>query len=309
MRATAQEVGKSGMPPKGYLLFPLFDVSFARQYTACAMLRFPNAKINIGLFVTEKRQDGYHNLETIFYPVMLRDALEIIPNIAAPGDDMDFHSFGLPIPGDTKSNLVTKAYRLLKNDFGATMASAGAWLYKHIPMGGGMGGGSADGAFALGMLNELFALGLEEYQLLQYALQLGSDCPFFIHNKPMYGSGRGEVLEAATIDLSGYDVLLICPNIHVSTAEAFGGIKPKPAPYDLRELHKLPVAEWHNVVRNDFEETVFQKHPELYAIKEKLYAKGAIYAAMSGTGATVYSIFEKGKAAAAKELGHDFFIV
>jgi len=256
------------------------------------MVCFPNCKINIGLYITSKRADGYHNLETVFYPVrQLTDVLEVVP---ATETDITLH--GKTVAGDKHDNLVWKAYELLKRDFPA-IPPLSIHLLKNIPMGAGMGGGSADGAFMLRLLNDYAGLGLSNKALIGYALQLGSDCPFFIENSPQYATGRGEVMQPVSIDLSAYSIQLICPQVHVSTAAAFKMISRKPAPFDLRELATLPINEWKDVVSNDFEAPVFAQHPQLADIKQQLYDAGAIYAAMSGSGSTVYGLFGKGERA------------
>lgn len=256
------------------------------------MICFPNAKINIGLFVTEKRADDYHNLETIFFPVQLCDALEVVP---AAASSISIH--GLAVAGDTQQNLVWKAWELLQKDFPGKVGPVNIQLLKKIPMGAGMGGGSADGAFMLDLLNRFFDLGLEQSQLATYALQLGSDCPFFIYNEPSYATGRGERLAPIALDLDQYTIQVICPKVHITTAEAFRDIKPKPAAFDLRKINELAIKDWPQHIFNDFEGPVFAAHPELGTIKQQLYAQGALYAAMSGTGSTVYGIMEKGKQA------------
>lgn len=256
------------------------------------MLRFPNAKINIGLFITEKRTDGYHNLETIFYPVAVKDGLEII----ASGDE-SVHLTGLKVEGNAEGNLVWKAYQLLKKDFSQLVTPLEMHLHKVIPMGAGLGGGSADGAFMLTMLNDFFQLHIPQQQLESYALQLGSDCPFFIRNKPVFAKGRGEQMEAVNLNLDDYTIQLICPKLHISTANAFKGIVPQPAFFNLKEIEGIAVQDWKQCISNDFEKTLFPHYPALAQIKNQLYEQGAIYASLSGTGATVYGIFEKDKKA------------
>lgn len=256
------------------------------------MICFPNAKINIGLFVTEKRADGYHNLETVFYPVPIKDALELIP---ATGMDMQTH--GLAISGNKEDNLVWKAWNILHSDFPEKVKPVSIQLLKEIPMGAGMGGGSSDGAHMLQLLNRSFDLRLSEQQLQDYALELGSDCPFFIYNKPCFASGRGEQLTPLELDLSAYSLQIICPGVHISTALAFSQLLPKTAPYDLRQTGALAIREWKERISNDFEPAIFEAYPLLGAIKEQLYASGALYAAMSGTGSTLYGFFEKGQKA------------
>lgn len=258
------------------------------------MLSFPNAKINIGLSITGKRADGFHDLETIFYPVAWKDALEIITENQ---EVSSIHLSGLPVAGNPEKNLTWKAYTLLQQDFPEKIPSLAIYLHKVIPMGAGLGGGSADGAFLLCMLNEQFQLGLTTAVLEQYALQLGSDCPFFVRNKPAFASGRGEQLEAITLDLSACSIQLIYPDIHISTAHAFSGIRPKPAEYPLKQIAGLPLPVWKDKIVNDFEHSLFPVYPELKNIKDQLYAGGALYASLSGTGSTVYGLFSKGERA------------
>ncbi|RYD96827.1 MAG: 4-(cytidine 5'-diphospho)-2-C-methyl-D-erythritol kinase [Sphingobacteriales bacterium] len=256
------------------------------------MICFPNAKINIGLFVTEKRADGYHNLETIFFPVKICDALEIIA-----AEETSITTHGLAVAGEAQQNLVWKAWELLQKDFPAKLAPVNIQLLKKIPMGAGMGGGSADGAFMLDLLNRFFALGLDQAQLAVYALQLGSDCPFFIYNEPCFAGGRGELLQPIALDLGQYTIQVICPEVHITTADAFRNISPGPAAFDLQKINELATKDWPQHIFNDFERPVFKAHPELEAIKQQFYAQGALYAAMSGTGSTIYGIMEKGKQA------------
>jgi 4-diphosphocytidyl-2-C-methyl-D-erythritol kinase len=256
------------------------------------MLRFPNAKINIGLFITEKRADGYHNLETVFYPVAVKDALEIIASEKA-----QVHLSGLAVAGASDNNLVWKAYQMLLKDFPELVKPLDIYLHKAIPMGAGLGGGSADGAFMLSMLNDFFNLNISSEKLASHALQLGSDCPFFIRNKPVFAKGRGEIMETVPLNLEGYSIQLICPKIHISTANAFKGIIPQPSSFHLHEIAMLDINDWKNHISNDFEKTLFPHYPALQQIKDQLYEQGAIYASLSGTGATVYGIFEKGSKA------------
>ena len=255
------------------------------------MLLFPPCKINLGLYVTEKRTDGYHNLETVFYPVpSLRDALEAVPSLTSEGS---LTVTGLSVEGARESNLVWKAYQLIRAEHPQQWQPLDWFLHKTIPMGAGLGGGSADGAYALRIMNALFNLSLPEEKLIKYAAHLGSDCPFFIRDTPQFATGRGEVMQPIALDLSGYDIRIETPGIHVSTAAAFGLLTPRPAPFDLRALASLPVEEWREKIGNDFEEPVFARHPELRALKEKLYAEGAVYAQMSGSGSAVFGLFSK----------------
>jgi len=256
------------------------------------MLVFPHCKINLGLFVTHRRADGYHDLETIFYPVReLKDALEMVP---AKNGETSLHLSGKAVAGPADKNLVYKAWQLLVARFPGKVIPMEIYLHKVIPMGAGMGGGSANGAVALRLINDLCKLELTDQALAEMALELGSDCPFFIYDMPQFATGRGEKMEPVAIDLSGYGLQIICPDIHVSTAAAFSNIQPKPAAYDLRQLYTLPIADWKNMVLNDFEQTVFAIHPELAKIKQQLYDAGALYASMTGTGSAIYGIFEKG---------------
>jgi 4-diphosphocytidyl-2-C-methyl-D-erythritol kinase len=259
------------------------------------MLTFPNCKINIGLFVTRRRDDGYHELETVFYPYTpLHDALEAVPSAAG---QPRLHISGSAVAGAMEDNLVWKAWELLARSYPDRVRALDIYLLKKIPMGAGLGGGSADAAFTLKMLNKYFELQLNEQELAELALQLGSDCPFFIYNSPQYATGRGEVMTPLSLDLSGYTIQLICPQLHVSTAAAFKAIRPRPASFDLRQLPSVPVAEWREVLRNDFEEPVFEMHPGLARIKEQMYQQGALYASMSGSGSAIYGIFPEGKRA------------
>jgi 4-diphosphocytidyl-2-C-methyl-D-erythritol kinase len=262
------------------------------------VLDFSNCKINLGLNIVSKRADGYHDLETIFYPIPFCDALEIIadkkPGSTAndTGQGIRFSTSGLSIPGSAAANLCIKAYQLIKTDF-PELPPVQMHLHKVVPMGAGLGGGSSNGAFALRLLNQKFELGIDQNQLLHYALQLGSDCPFFMVNKPCYATSRGEVLEPIGVDLSGCTIVLINPGIHVSTNKAFASIKPKKPGINCRDIISQPISNWRESLVNDFEAGVFQLHPELDAIKAGLYQSGAVYAAMSGSGSTLYGIFEK----------------
>ena len=255
------------------------------------MIVFPNCKINLGLHILNKREDGFHNLETVFYPVDLKDALEIIP---APNSNsaIEFSGSGLTVEGKEADNICIKAYQLLKKDF-LQLHNIKMHLHKAIPIGGGLGGGSADGAFTLQLLNQKFDLGLSTDQLIEYALQLGSDCPFFIIKKPCYATARGELLDEINVDLLVYKMVLINPGIHINTAWAFSQITPALPKKSIKEIIVQSVTTWKDELQNDFENPVFEKYPEIKTIKEELYQQGAVYAAMSGSGSTVYGIFEK----------------
>lgn len=257
------------------------------------MVLFPNCKINLGLNIISKRSDGYHDLETIFYAVQFKDVLEIVHQ-QNETTDVDFTSSGLAIDGDTSNNLCVKAYHLLKKDF-PQLPAIKMHLHKSIPMGAGLGGGSADGAFTLKLLNQKFNLNLSTEQLINYSLQLGSDCPFFILNQPCFAEGRGEKLQQLNLDLSAYQFIIINPGIYVNTGWAFSQIRPMQSAKSVREIIGQPIETWKAELVNDFEEPVFKSHPEIKAIKENLYTQGAVYASMSGSGSTVFGIFPKGK--------------
>lgn len=252
------------------------------------MLSFPNCKINLGLHILGKRDDGFHNLETVFYPVPFKDALELIPST---NTGIEFTATGLAVDGNAADNLCVKAYHLLKKDF-PEIPTIKIHLHKAIPLGAGLGGGSADAAFMLKLLNEKFKLNLSTDQLINYALQLGSDCPFFIINKPCLATGRGEMLEEIAVDLSAYKIVLINPGIHINTGWAFSNITPAQPARSIKEIIQQPVNTWKDELKNDFESAVFTAHPAIKEIKEALYTQGAVYAAMSGSGSTVFGIFE-----------------
>lgn len=248
------------------------------------MLVFPSCKINLGLQITRKRPDGYHDLQSCFYPVGWSDVLE-----AVPATDFSFTSSGLPIPGDIGKNLCIRAYDLLKADF--NLPPIQIHLHKLIPIGAGLGGGSSDAAFMLSLLNEQFALRLSVAQLENYARRLGSDCAFFIQNRPVYCTEKGDVFSEINLDLSGYHVLLVYPNLAISTAEAYAGVRPSQSQTALHNQLQQPIATWRTTIHNDFEDSLFPKYPILNQIKEQLYEVGAVYASMSGSGSTVYGIF------------------
>jgi 4-diphosphocytidyl-2-C-methyl-D-erythritol kinase len=251
------------------------------------MIQFPNSKINLGLNIVGKRPDGFHNIETIFYPAPFCDALEIIP--AADGF---FHcqTTGLTIPGRTEDNLCVKAFCLLQPEF--RLPGVRMHLHKVIPMGSGLGGGSSDGAFTLKMLNELFDLGLNDERLMNYARLLGSDCAFFIENQPRFAFEKGERFKPVTVDLSGLFLAIIVPDVQVVTADAYRMVIPELPRLSLAEVIHLPAEDWKDNVVNDFEKTVFERHPVIRRIKEKMYDAGAVYASMSGSGSAVFGLFE-----------------
>lgn len=250
------------------------------------MVVFPNAKINIGLQVLSRRADGYHNLETVFYPIKLHDALEVVEAV-----ETRFFPSGLLIPGEGEDNLCLKAYRLLRQAY--DIPPVHIHLHKAIPMGAGLGGGSADAAFLLVVLNRMFQLGLDEAQLTIYARQLGADCAFFIRNAPALASGIGDVFRSVALDLSRYHIVVVKPDIHISTAAAYRAVVPNPNGRQLAAAIELPLAGWRDVVVNDFEAGIFSQYPQVAALRELLYHHGAVYAAMSGSGSSVYGLFTK----------------
>lgn len=252
------------------------------------MIYFPNAKINLGLNIVSKRPDGYHNLETIFYPLGIKDGLEIIKKEGLEKDVFILH--GIQIAGSLDDNLVMKALRLMREHY--TFPFLEVHLLKKIPFGAGIGGGSADAAFMLKLVNDMFDLGASKEQLAQFAVRLGADCPFFIYNTPMYAEGIGEKLQEVELSLDGYRLVLVKPDIFVSTKDAFSKVKPKTPKQNLKDIIKLPVEDWKQYMVNDFEESVFALHPQVEAIKNKLYALGAVYASMSGSGSSLYAIFK-----------------
>lgn len=255
------------------------------------MITFPNAKINLGLNIIEKRPDGYHNLETIFYPINLQDALEVT-RLEKQDTPYTLHISGTPIEGSAEENLVVKAYNLLKQDY-PQMRAVHIHMYKHIPTGAGLGGGSSDAASMIKLLNKKFSLDISEEKMEEYAARLGADCAFFIKNRPVFATGIGNILEPIDLSLKGYHIVLIKPDISVSTRDAFALIKPQPPTISLKEIINQPIATWKGCMKNDFEESVFQKFPEIAAIKDELYDLGAIYASMTGSGSSVYGIFKE----------------
>ncbi|WP_439557918.1 4-(cytidine 5'-diphospho)-2-C-methyl-D-erythritol kinase [Dyadobacter sp.] len=250
------------------------------------MLVFPNAKINIGLNIVEKRADGFHNIESCFYPVGWKDALEIT---RAESFSVEFD--GISIPGNEAENICVKAYQQLAADF--DLPPVKIHLLKAIPIGAGLGGGSADAAFTIKALNEFFNLKISFEKQLSYARRLGSDCAFFVLNKPAYCFGKGDEFEQFDMNLKGKWIVLVNPGIHISTVEAYSGIKPQKSGADLRTLLSRPIETWKDVVKNDFEATLFPKYTLLKEIKEELYIHGAQYASMSGSGSTIFGIFEQ----------------
>lgn len=250
------------------------------------MVVFPFCKINLGLSVRSKRPDGYHNLETCFYPVPWTDVLEIIP-----GDEFTFTTTGTAIPGNTEENLCVKAYRILEKDF--NLNPVRIHLHKIIPSGAGLGGGSSDGAHTLRLLDSIFSLQIGQERLMDYAAKLGSDCAYFIQDSVMIGSGRGEILTGISLTLKDKFMVIVKPEIHVSTKDAFEGIVPQMSQPGVREiLLRHPIAQWKDFLKNDFEEPVFKKYPVLKILKERLYNLGATYVTMTGSGSALVGIFE-----------------
>lgn len=256
------------------------------------MLSFPNIKINLGLSITEKRPDGYHNLQTVFYPVALEDALEI--HTAAPGTarKVTLHSYGMEIAGKPEDNLVVKAYSLLDKEF--HLPPVEVHLYKRVPSGAGLGGGSSDAAFMLKMLNEHFRLQVSDEGLESYAAGLGADCAFFIKNEPTYAEGIGNLFSPIELSLKGYQIIIVKPDVFVSTRQAFAHIRPHPPRYPLKEAILHPVSAWKDLLVNDFEASVWERYPVIRTVKEELYRQGACYASMSGSGASVFGLFAPG---------------
>jgi len=248
------------------------------------MIVFPNAKINIGLNVVSKREDGYHNLETIFFPVKLADAIEF-----AEAEETTLTTSGIQIDGDPEQNLVLKAYRLLKADF--NLPPLHFHLHKVIPFGAGLGGGSSDAAFTLKMLNEYFNLGLNQQKLELYAAQIGADCPFFILNKPTFATGIGNKFHNIELNLADYEIVILKPDFFISTPEAYKNVIPRNPKFRLTEIIKTPVNDWKNLIVNDFEKSVIPKYPQIAELKQILYDLGAGFASMSGSGSAVYGIF------------------
>lgn len=250
------------------------------------MIAFPPCKINLGLNILSKRQDGFHNIETCFYPIPWTDILEVIP---ATQTELTFS--GNSIPGNAEENLCLKAYDLLKRDF--DIEPIKIHLHKIIPIGAGLGGGSSDAAYTLRLLSNIFELSLTPEQLRKYAAQLGSDCSFFTQDKPQFGSGKGEILRDLDITLKGFWLILVKPPIHISTQQAYSSVIPRSPEVSLQEVLKQPVASWNGLLRNDFEESVCILYPQVLEIKNQLYTKGAVYASMSGSGSSVFGLFEK----------------
>jgi 4-diphosphocytidyl-2-C-methyl-D-erythritol kinase len=250
------------------------------------MITFPNAKINLGLNILNCRTDGYHNLETIFLPIQIKDGLEVIE-----AAEMSFETSGIEIPGHANENLCLQAYDLLRADF--DLPNIAIHLHKNIPIGAGLGGGSADAAFFIKLINEKFQLSLDENAMENYCRKLGADCAFFIKNKPVFAFDKGDVFEPVTLDLSTYYLALVMPPVHVSTGEAYRGVKPQQPEVSLKDLIKLPIEEWQGKITNDFESHILKSHRQIRGVKAALLEAGALFALMSGSGASVYGIFKE----------------
>jgi 4-diphosphocytidyl-2-C-methyl-D-erythritol kinase len=249
------------------------------------MVLFPNAKINLGLNITEKRPDGYHNIETCFFPIAICDILEFIETKG----ETTFESSGISIPGNARENLCMQAWKLIKDEY--DIPPVKIFLHKQIPIGAGLGGGSSDAAYMLRGLNDYFKLNIEPEKLEVLASKLGSDCSFFIRNVPCFATGRGEILTPIELNIKGYKILLVNPGIHVGTSEAYAQVHPKQPEFSLSQSLKLPLDKWVEFISNDFEAGVFKKHPKIAQIKESIINAGAVYASMSGSGSSVYGIF------------------
>ncbi|MBL6445798.1 4-(cytidine 5'-diphospho)-2-C-methyl-D-erythritol kinase [Fulvivirga sp. 29W222] len=251
------------------------------------MVVFPHAKINLGLDILSKRDDGYHNISSVFYPLPFEEILEVLPY-----DDFHFEASGLAIPGNVDDNLIIKAYKLLQEQY--KLPPVHIHLHKLIPMGAGLGGGSADAAFVIKALNSLFDLELSGESMRILAGRMGSDCPFFIKGETVLAEGTGTDFSPIAVDLKGKYLVLICPGVHVSTAEAYSKVKPRIPEKSIREVvENIPISEWRHCLKNDFEASVFPAYPEIETVKRTLYDSGAIYASMSGSGSSVYGIFNE----------------
>jgi 4-diphosphocytidyl-2-C-methyl-D-erythritol kinase len=256
------------------------------------MICFPNAKINLGLNIVEKRSDGFHNIETIFYPINWCDALEVIENkdFQQGEDKIKLSLSGLLVEGNTKDNLITKAYNLL--DAAYNLPPIKAHLQKSIPMGAGLGGGSSDAAFFIKLLNDKFSLNISINKQINFAKQLGSDCAFFIENKPVYASEKGDVFAETKVDLANYCIVVVYPAAHSNTASAYKGVVAARPQKNIQTIIASDIKNWKTDLTNDFEKNIFMQYPELNKIKNNFYTHGALYASMSGSGSTMYSVFK-----------------
>ena len=271
------------------------------------MITFPNAKINLGLNIVSERPDGYHNLETVFYPIYIEDALEIVPCASDYDEKPKFEISGNIIKGKPDDNLVIKALKLMKEDY-QKIPLINIYLHKHIPSEAGLGGGSSDAAFMLRLLNEAFSLGATQEQLLDKASLLGADCPFFIKNEPVFAEETGNKFTPINLSLKDKYILLVKPDLSISTKEAFAGIHPKASATSAKDICQRPIAKWKGLLKNDFEESLFPKYPHLAEIKNKIYEAGAIYASMSGSGSAIFGIFDHSIGKDITELFHEPFV-
>jgi 4-diphosphocytidyl-2-C-methyl-D-erythritol kinase len=254
------------------------------------MICFPNAKINLGLNITEKRSDGFHNIETVFYPIGWNDALEVIVNTNSQ-QEFNLHLSGLAIAGNIEDNLLYKAYQIIKQT--KALPHVDVYLHKTLPMGAGLGGGSADAAFFINLLNDQFQLHFTEIERIDIARQLGSDCAFFIKNTPVYATQKGDVFTDIKLDLSDLYIAIIYPNVHSNTKEAYSLVKPQQPNKSLLDVIQQPIATWKTDLVNDFEKSIFSLYPIVEKTKHDLYELGAVYACMSGSGSAVFGLFEK----------------
>lgn len=254
------------------------------------MILFPNAKINLGLQIERKREDGYHDISTVFYPIPLCDAVEV-----TEAKETALHTYGNAVDCPPEKNLVMKAYRMMAEEF--DLPQVGIHLYKHIPDGAGLGGGSSDATAVAKILNAMFSLGLDDAGIAKRVKRLGADCPFFAYNRPMTARGIGDLLQPINVDLRGWKMIVVKPDVSVPTAAAYAGVTPKIPETAVEEIVQKPVAEWENLLVNDFEKSIFALHPELAALKQSLYDSGAAYASMSGSGSAIFGIFESDKLA------------
>ena len=281
-------------------------IAVTKTETTEIMITFPNAKINLGLNITEKRPDGYHNLETLFYPIAIQDILEASPRNPDADGDYSITMYNAPFEGAAEENLVIKAYNALAADH--KLPKLDFFLHKAIPTGAGLGGGSADAAFALKMINEIATLALTDDELEKYAARIGADCAFFIRNKPAFATGIGNILTPTDCSLAGYHMVLVKPDVHISTKDAYAHVTPAKPETPITEIIKRPLSEWRHLLVNDFEKSVFLKHPQIAKIKDILYAQGAEYASMSGSGSSFFGIFtEKRDEEEMKKLFPDCF--
>ena len=273
------------------------------------MLVYPNAKINLGLNIVEKRPDGYHNLETIFYPIGLSDALEIVFPTATD-EPYIWQSSGLEVDCPPEKNLCIKALLALCTEAknrGKNVPTVGLHLHKVVPTGAGLGGGSADAAFVIRYVNELLNLGFTNSELERISATIGADCPFFIQNRPQFATGIGDILSPIEVKLAGYWLMLVKPPVSVPTKIAYSKVRPQKPQFSIPEIIDKPITEWKNMLFNDFEESVFSEYPIVGQLKQKMYDNGAIYASMSGSGSSVYGIFFN-EPNVNENFTHDFFV-